>query len=182
MSTIDFTYINDPDFPPVDRAQVTPTVDQVAITARTRTIDGDGVEQTTFTDTTRPTATECSFLVQQAVETVLSEMPDHLPVAVYPRLLQAIIFEAATLIELSFYREQYNQGSAKGFQDKRTMLLQSIEKVIGGAGVGQRVDSVVARSTMAEYEPDYAPPPPRVMPTLPFSIDGSPADEGQQDN
>lgn len=181
MSTIDFTNILDPDFPVVDPTKVTPTADQVALLLRTRTVDQSGAEQTTFTSGTRPTATEAAGVISQAVQLTLADMPAYLPESIYPRILQAVILKAAGLIERSFYREQYDQGSGKDFETDYERLLASIEIVSGGSGTGNRVDSVVGRSTMAEYEPDYPLPPPRVMPRPP-SIDGNPADEAQADN
>jgi hypothetical protein len=180
--SIDFTNILDDDLPPVNRAEVTPTVDQVAILERTRTVDQSGAEQGTFTSNTRPTDAEAGLIIAQALEFTLADMPDYLPESIYPRVLQAVALKAAVLIELSFYREQYRQGSAEGFDSMYEKLLASIEIVAGGSTAGRRVDSIMARSTMAEYQPDYPPPPPRVMPKMPFPIDGAPGDEGQDDN
>lgn len=182
MSTIDFTNILDPDFPPVNRAAVTPTIDQVALLEETRLVDNTGTDQTTFTATTRPSATQATGVIAQALELVLSDMPDYLPESIYPRVLQAVILRSAVLIEISFFREQYDQGSARAYEAMYEKLLASIELLSGGSGAGNRVDSIMARSTMAEYEPDYPIPPPRVMPKMPFSIDGTPGDEGQADN
>lgn len=182
MSPIDFTTILDPDFPPVDRSRVTPSIQAVALLERTRTVDQSGAEQGTFTSTTRPTNDECDGIISQAVELALADMPDYLPESIYPRVLQAVALKAAVLIEASFYREQYTKGSAQYYEQAYEKLLASIELISGGSGAGNRVDSVMMRSTMAEYEPDYPLPPPRVMPKLPFSIDGNLADEGQEDN
>lgn len=178
MTSIDFTNIVDTDFPVADRLRVRPSVKEVALLERTRTVDQSGEEQGTFTPGTRPALDEVEELIDQALELTLSDLPDYLPESIYPRVQQAVALRAAVLIELSFYREQYNQGSAKGYDTMYDKLIASIE-LLGGMGDGKRVDSIMGRSTMAEYEPDLPIPPPRVMPKTPFPIDGNPDSEGQ---
>jgi hypothetical protein len=182
MSPVDFTYILDEDLPPVDRSQVRPSVDAVALLEATRLVDISGADQTTFTDTTRPTAAQCQGVIDQAVELALADIPDYLPESSYPRIQQLVALKAACLIERSFFREQYNKGSAEGYEKDYDLLVEAIERVVGGSGFGERVDSVMMRSTMAEYEPDYPVPPPRIMPRMPFPFDGNPDSEGQADN
>jgi len=182
MSPIDFTYIIDEDLPPVDRSKIRPAVDDVAILEATRLVDISGAYQQTFNDSTWPTATQCDGLIDQAIELTLADIPDFLPPSAYPRIQQAVALKAACLVERSFYREQYDKGSAKGHQDDYDLLIGAIERVAGGGAEGQRTDSIMLRSTMAEYEPDYPMPMPRIMPRTPLPIDGNPDDEGQVDN
>jgi len=173
--SIDWTNIVQSDIPPVDRTACTPSVDQVALLLRTRTVDNTGAEQGTFTSVTRPTDTEAAALIQQALEITLTDLPDWLPPSLYPRVQQAVALKAADLIEISFYREQYNQGAARAYTELYDLAIQSIQAQYGGAHGGRRVDSAMMRSTMAEYAPDYVPPPPRII-IRPPSIDGSPQD------
>lgn len=184
MSTLDFTYLIDEDFPQVDRAKVMPSVEQVALMERTRCVNEYGDDQGGFNDSTHPTYDECQGVILQAVELVLSEIPDYLPESIYPRIQQAAIFKASILIEASFYKEQYKSGSADYFETAYMGLVENLQGLGGGVnGQGHRVDSIMTRSTMAEYEPDYTLPPPRVMPKVPYIIDGSTGDEeGQVDN
>jgi hypothetical protein len=177
MPGIDFTNLIDPDYPIVDRSMVTPTQEEVALLERTRTIDEAGAEHTTFTDKTRPTKDEADSLIKQALEITLSELPDYLPESVYLRIQQAVALRAAVLVEISFYREQYDRGSAKSYEAMYFRLIDSIQEQ-GGLGVGSRVDTPIMRSSMSEYQPDYPAPPPRVLPKTPFPID-QPTDEGQ---
>lgn len=177
---MDFTNILDPDFPQIDRTRVRPSVQQVAVHEATRTVDETGKVVGTFTDTTWPTADMCELVIDQAVELCLADLPDYMPESTYPRILQAVAFRAACLIERGFYREQYEKGSSKSHEDDYDKLLASIEVVSGGAQAGRRVDTPMMRSTMAEYEPDYPLPPPRIMPKLPFIVDGSTGDEEGQ--
>lgn len=174
---IDFTNILDPDLPQIDRSQVRPSGSQVAIRCATRTMDQTGVPQGRWTDTTWPTADMAEGIIDQAVEETLADMPDYLPESTYPRVLQCVILKAACIVERTCYREQSEKGSSKNHEDTYEKLLASIEMVTGGTTAGHRVDSVMLRSTMAEYEPDYPLPPPRVMPKLPFVEDGSTGDE-----
>lgn len=181
MTSVDFTYLIDEDFPQVDRAQVTPSVTAVALMEQTRCVNEYGDDQGTLNDVTRPTADQCVGVISQAVELVLSEIPDYLPESIYPRIEQAIIFKAAILIEASFYKEQYKSGSADYFETAYKGLIENLQGLAGGPkGLGMRVDSIMTRSTMAEYEPDYALPPPRIMVRTPFVVDGSTGDEEAQ--
>ena len=183
MSTLDFTYLIDEDFPQVDRAKVAPSVEQVALMERTRCVNEYGDDQGGFNDSTHPTYDECQGVILQAVELVLSEIPDYLPESIYPCIQQAAIFKASILIEASFYKEQYKSGSADYFETAYMGLVEKLQEVGGGKSGGSRVDSIMTRSTMAEYEPDYTLPPPRVMVKTPVIIDGSTGDEeGQVDN
>jgi len=184
MTPLDFTYLVDEDFPQVDRSKVTPSVEQVALMERTRCVNQYGDDQGVFNDSTHPTYDEAQGIIAQAVELVLSEIPDYLPESIYPRVLQAAIFKSAILIEASFYKEQYKSGSAEYFETAYEKLVTNLQGIAGGVeGQGKRVDSIMVRSSMAEYEPDYTLPPPRVMPKVPFIIDGSTGDEeGQVDN
>lgn len=107
------------DFPTLDPADVTPTVDDVALLERTRTIvDSDDTEEVTFTNATRPSADEVTELISTSVPLVLSDLPhlninpDH-----YSQISHAIALYTAILIEGSFFRNQ-QEGA------KTTMLWQ----------------------------------------------------------
>lgn len=176
----DFTNILDTDFPPVNRDRVRPAVREVALLERTRCVEQDGAVVNTFTTLTSPTYDECEGVIDQAVEMVLVDLPDYLPESTYPRVKQAVILRAAFLVEMSFYREQIKESAASIWDTQYDKVIASIEIVTGGSGVGTRVDSIMGRSTMAEYDPDLPIPPPRVMPKMPFPIDGNPYSEGQQ--
>lgn len=175
-SGIDFTNVIDPDFPPINREAVTPSVSEVALLCRTRTVDNTGAEQATFTPNTRPKYVEVENLIRMAVSQCLVDLPDYVAESYYPRIKEAVVLKAASLIELSFFREQYNQGSAQAYDTMYDKLIASIEMIEGGSGSGRRVDSVMGRSTMVEYDPDYPMPPPRVI-VRPVPIDGNPLDE-----
>ncbi len=53
------------DPPPIDRDAVLPSVDEVAMLERTRTIGPGGHDIPTFTDVTRPTADEAQALIER---------------------------------------------------------------------------------------------------------------------
>jgi hypothetical protein len=113
-----------------------------------------------FTSDTNPTDAQCDALITQAVQLVLTPLPDYLPASLYGRIRQAASLQAAILVETSFYREQANSGSIVALTAAMRALLDAIQEDSGGAGVSNRVDSIVARSTMAEYDPYYTMPPP----------------------
>ena len=163
MSVTQPPYPGQPSFPEIDRSQVTPTSDDVALLVATRTIDTAGDELGVFTDDTRPTDTQCDGLIQQAIEMVLTPLPNRMQAYLYPAVQQAVALQAAILVETSFYREQANTGSITALQARLGSMLSAIEEDSGASGVSNRVDSIVVRSTMADYDPYYAMPPPPVV-------------------
>lgn len=163
MSVGNLPYPEQITFPPVDVTKVTPTSDDVALLCATRTIDTSGTQLGTFTSDTNPTDTQTAALIDQAVTLVLAPLPDYLQESLYERIRQTAALQAAILVETSFYREQANTGSIVAMQAALTGMQRAIQEDAGGAGASQRVDSVVVRSTMAEYDPYYVMPPPPVV-------------------
>lgn len=95
------------EYPLVNRDDVLPDVDDVALLERTRTIAGGGGGDTiTFTDDTRPTKTDVTTLIEQAADEVLGAMPDQFDPGHYPQVKRVITLYTAVLIEGSFYTEQ----------------------------------------------------------------------------
>jgi hypothetical protein len=93
--------------PAIDLAQVTPTVDDVAILCRTRTIHDDLTEVSTFDTETRPTDVECQELISQALGEVLVALPPNVDMTLWASPIRRVIaLRAAGLVETSFYREQ----------------------------------------------------------------------------
>jgi hypothetical protein len=102
--------------PPVDRQAVLPSVDDVALLLRTRTVgyvpgsgglgaDTGSSDVGSFTDTTRPTATEVEAVIEAAADEVLGQLPAAIDVRLYPAISRTIAVRAATIIEVSFFRE-----------------------------------------------------------------------------
>lgn len=163
MSVGQLPYPEQVSFPPVDRAAVTPSVADVSLLCATRTIDTSGTQLGVFTSDTQPTDAQCAALITQATTLVLTPLPDYLQTSLYDRIKQAIALQAAILVETSFYREQANAGSIVALSTSLRALLDAVQEDAGGAGVSNRVDSIVVRSTFAEYDPYYAMPPPPVV-------------------
>jgi hypothetical protein len=135
----------------------------VALLIATRTIDEAGDELGTFTSDTRPTDTQCDGLIAQALVMILTPLPDRLSPSLYVPIRECVALQAALLVETSFYREQANTGTITSLQTRLSGLLSGIEEIAGAAGISNRVDAVVVRSTMADYDPYYAMPPPPVI-------------------
>jgi hypothetical protein len=163
MSIGQWPYPEQVTFPAVDREQVTPNVADVALLAGTRTVDTSGTLVGTFNSDTNPTDVQVNGLIAQAVTMVLTPLPDYFQESLYGRVKQAITLQAAILIETSFYREQANAGSIVAMTAALAAMRAAIEADAGGAAVSQRVDTIVARSTIAEYDPYYVMPPPPVV-------------------
>src|SRR4029078_10786285 len=85
-----------------------PTVDDVAGLLRARTKDSEGQEVGTFTDDTRPTATQVEDRITASYALVT---PRFGPVADFPQVYDATVaqlvaYRAALQIEKSFFPEQ----------------------------------------------------------------------------
>jgi hypothetical protein len=158
-----FPYPEQIDFPPVDIGAVTPTSDDVALLVATRTIDESGTQLGVFTADTNPTDEQCDGLIAQATTLVLGPLPDYLQESLYDRIKECVALQAAILVETSFYREQANAGTLVALTAALNALLRGVQEDSGGAGVSNRVDSIVVRSTMADYDPYYPMPPPPVV-------------------
>ena len=120
------------DYPVVDPAQVTPSVDDVAKLERTRTYHDDLTEVTTFDSETRPTDVECQELIQQAVRDVLSGLPSQFDPQHWPKAKRVITLYSAMLVEGSYYKEQ---ATARGimpweleYNSAQTKLLALIHE------------------------------------------------------
>jgi hypothetical protein len=109
--------------PLIERADVLPTVADVALLLRSRTVgylpqssglggDTGPGDWTTFDDTTRPTATEVEQVVEVACDEVLGQLPAAVDVRLWPTVKRAIAVRAAAIIEQSFFRETATDLSA----------------------------------------------------------------------
>jgi hypothetical protein len=118
--------------PLVDPTQVTPSVADVAILERTRTLHDDGSEVSTFDPNTRPTDVECSELIDQATGEVLGQLPPYVDPIWYPAIKRLIALRAAALVEVSFYREQAQAGPAAVHATTFQTELQALQRIIPG--------------------------------------------------
>jgi hypothetical protein len=120
--------------PVVDPVQVTPSVDEVASLERTRTLDNSGQEQETFTSSTRPTDVEAQTLIGVAADEVLARLPTNIDPAFYPSIAAVISLRAASLIEVSYYREQALSGGSDGtaatWTGRYQAGLDALQKII----------------------------------------------------
>lgn len=94
-----------------------PTVQEVALLERTRTAGGGGGDEITFTDSTRPTASEVDALIDQALQAILIELPEGFGPEFYDRARHMVALYTAILIEGSYFREQLDQGSVALWRD-----------------------------------------------------------------
>lgn len=108
-----------------------PTVQEVALLERTRTIGEGSTEETTFTTTTRPTEAEVSALIDQAVPAILAQLhEDGFGEQFYDRARHLIALYTAILIEGSYFREQLDQGAVALWRDLLTTGLASLNLLI----------------------------------------------------
>jgi hypothetical protein len=116
--------------PPVDLAQVTPAVADVAILERTRTYHDDLTEVSVFDSDTRPTDVEVQALITQATDEVLGQLPSHVDASWYPAIRRLITLRSAALVEISFYKEQALAAAAVVHTAQYASELQTLQKRI----------------------------------------------------
>ena len=130
-------------WPPPDTDALAPSVDDIANLERTRTVDSGGDEQTTFTDDTRPSASDVQALIAEAVPIVLAQLQPTFPPDYYGQVSHAIALYTAILIEGSFFREQLNEGAVALWRSLYTTAItatsQQIETELAGATSGGRL-------------------------------------------
>lgn len=102
-----------------------PTLDAVGALLRARTKNVDGKEIGTFDDTTRPTGSEASELIDQAVDRVADIIGADIDPKFYPRAGSVTVLMSAMLIELSFFPEQVASGRSP-YRDIRDLYDQDI--------------------------------------------------------
>lgn len=135
-----------------------PTVAEVAILERSRTVTGGSGEEPTFTATTRPTATEVGQVIDQALEAILTQLPTTLGTEFYAQTRHMVALYAAILIEGSFFREQLDSGSVDLYRDLlRTGMLSLTEATTDTTEERRKdISSVVVRSPTT-YDPALVP-------------------------
>ena len=117
--------------PPIDLVEVTPSVDDVAILERTRTVHDDLTEVSTFDSETRPTDIECQELIAQALGEVLVALPPNVDMALWAEPIKRVVaLRAASLVEASFYREQAMAGPAAAHALAFANELQALQRLV----------------------------------------------------
>ena len=155
----------------IDPELVRPTVTEVSILERTRTVgmtagglggDTTPSDITVFGTDTRPTATEVEAIIDQAVSAIIGQMPAEVPVVYYGQIRHFVALYSAILIEGSFFRESLDEGSVELYRDLlstgipqlRTSIDEEVaEDTFGGfANVTVRSPSM---SAMLAMYPDW---------------------------
>jgi hypothetical protein len=117
-------------------ADYTPALDDVGGLVRSRTVDANGNELGTFVDgQTRPTASEASVMISEAVNEsypVLGEdipdAPGSDPNALRTSAKRIVALRAAALVELSYYPEQVARGNSP-YEQYMTSYNQGLERL-----------------------------------------------------
>jgi hypothetical protein len=106
---------------------------------------------TTFTDDTRPTAIEADAVIGHAVDEVLGFLPARADAQYLPAILRTIAIRAASVIEISFFRETTDTGAAAPLNTAYTADLQALQRAIPGdpeaftaAGLSEREQDILA--------------------------------------
>lgn len=130
----------------------TPAVADVGAVLRARTVDAVGNELGTFTDSTRPTDTEVTLLIGQAMTEVQAEHGDpDVPADADPSQLYGVLKREATLtaamqVELTYFPEQVAAGRSpyEAIRLQRDRLVPLVGKAVqelqSGGEVGEGDD------------------------------------------
>jgi hypothetical protein len=108
------------------RDDITPSTDDVAQLERTRIVEPGGQDPGVFTTTTHPTVPEVDYLIQQAVDDILLQVPDSFDPSHYEQVKNIITLYAATLVEASYFREQLDEGSVELYRSMYRDMLTSL--------------------------------------------------------
>jgi hypothetical protein len=119
--------------PALDPVAARPTVDDVAALERTRTFRDDGSEGATFDDQTRPSDVEVELLIDEALDAVLGQLPDHVDVLFYPAISRLIAVRAAMSVETSYFREQQVESPASTWAARFGADLAALQAAIPDA-------------------------------------------------
>lgn len=136
-------------------SEFTPAVADVGALARARTVDAQGRELGTFTNDTRPTASEVTLMISEAVneaEVVIGNTIPDAPGdptaegydkdALRKAALRIVALRAAALVELSYFPEQVARGASpyaqyqESFNQGLARLQNAIEAAEGGEQPG----------------------------------------------
>lgn len=82
-----------------------PSVDDIGARMYARTLDLNGQRSGTFTNTTLPSATQVSTLIDDALATVSGQIGADLPEKVWPLAKVAVIYSTAMAIERGYFPE-----------------------------------------------------------------------------
>lgn len=118
------------EWPQVAPEDVRPTVKDVALLERIRTVDRDtGAEVGTFTASTRPTDLDVKDVIDQAVDDILSELPHDAMIdpVHYRQVQRAVTFYAAMIVEGSWYKEQANERGGPTWQSEYQEALKNLQ-------------------------------------------------------
>jgi hypothetical protein len=107
-----------------------PSVSDVALLLRTRTIGAGGGDLDTFTADTHPNAAAVEALIDEALGAVLAQLPDHMDPAFYPAVQRLVALRAAASVEISFYREAESAGE---WTSRFAVDLAALQQAIPGA-------------------------------------------------
>lgn len=131
---------------------ITPDLQMVADLVRTRMVTEGGYPADTFDETTYPTDTQASRLIDQAANAVWTQLPGSVAEPWAPAGQHLAALYAAILIEGSFFREQLTDDQIQLYRD---LLMQGIRGLGSAIEGGQSaahlsIDTVMQRSVMTQ--------------------------------
>jgi hypothetical protein len=140
-------------WPLLTASMITPTVQDIADLERSRVVDANGNQLTTFQDSGPPSvpanATAVAGLIVKGVNQVLSRLADRINPEDVPKAQLAAEYATAVLLETSFFRVQGISPQGRGASGQssnvftyRTLYEELIEELTTGAdapGEGARL-------------------------------------------
>jgi hypothetical protein len=159
---------------PLNLEELRPSVEDVAILEQTRTGAASGMggddEVATFTETSRPTISQVEQVIDTAMDLILPQLGTTLPTdaaqltQLHKSIKRVVALQAAIIIEGSFFREQYDEGTVSAWAAIIARLMPVLQGLTGivvdgtdGGGVDltrNRVYTAAATSVVAQSSID----------------------------
>jgi hypothetical protein len=131
---------------PTVEGAIRPSLEDLGALLHSRTVvpGSGGNEVGTFTSQTRPTATEAQFLIDNAVNQTILTIGPNIAECFWPETRTVILYLAAQLLELSFYKNEISKGIS-AYPQYKELWAQSID------GLTKSINSDTPASATQSY-------------------------------
>lgn len=106
-----------------------PATADVGALLHARTLDNNGNELGDFTPATRPTGTNVTSLIAQAVDDVVDAVGQDVPADLQDNAAKVAAVGAAMLVEMSYYPEQVGTGRSS-YPQLKTMYDDRLKRLV----------------------------------------------------
>lgn len=130
-----------------------PNVVDVAKLLRARTENSAGVQQGTFTATTRPQFQDVAAIIDFATRFVVSAVDSDIPEESFPSASAVIALYSAMIIELSYFPEQVNTPRSP-YEQYKALFDQELQVLLTSVA-RERAEEETGDETLSSLEPSF---------------------------